>query len=391
MTVDCMRRLGLKMQPSENPLDSLGGSTIGLGTLICKIYGRENEVDHWWVQFIIVNEITAALPMNPLVIEDLDSSVRDHLADLTFATPGKIEALVGAGVWGRVIMSSVKELNNGLIAQKTRLGWVVFGESADESSLCCHMRQASNSDEALDQALQRLWESDKVDRNLNEMSPDELWCEQNFNETHYRDITGRYVVQYCIKPDAQKLGDSYKQARERFLALERRFKREPELRKKYCEFMAELVEMGHIRIADELNRNEMYYYIPHHAVLAKFRVVFDASMKTTSGYSLNDIQLPGPKKQPDLYDLTMKFRMGSVAASADIKKMYRQIALDPRHQQLQRIFWRAGPDEELKEYQICRVIYGVASAGYVAVKALNKCAEDNASEYPLDAKHRYGS
>lgn len=386
MTVKCMLKLGLKMQPSDELLDCLGGSMIGIGTLICNMYGHANTTDFWWVHFIIVKEITVALPMNPLDVDGMDLEINDQLADPDFATPGEIEALVGAGVWSRVILGRIVELSNGLIAQKTRLGWVIFGESVDELSLCCHMRQASNNDELLDQVLKRLWESDLVDRNLNEMSPDELWCEQHFNDTHYRDITGRYVVQYCIEPDAPLLGDSYAQTKERFFALERRFKRDPELHKKYCEFMAEFEAMGHIRVADKLDKNKPYYYIPHHAVLGKFRVVFDASMKTTNGYSLNDIQLPGPKKQPDLYDLTIKFRMGMVAITDDVKRMYRQIALDPKHQQLQRIFWRANSTEDLKEHQICRVIYGVASAGYNAVKALNKCAEDNSGECPLAAK-----
>lgn len=50
-----------------------------------------------------------------------------------------------------------------------------------------------------------------------------------------------------------------------------------------------------------------YYYIPYHAVFkesnttTKLRVVFDASMKSTSNVSLNDILMVGPVIQPDLH------------------------------------------------------------------------------------------
>lgn len=49
------------------------------------------------------------------------------------------------------------------------------------------------------------------------------------------------------------------------------------------------------------------YFIPHHAVLkassstTKLRVVFDASRKSSSGSSLNDILMIGPTIQDDFF------------------------------------------------------------------------------------------
>ena len=66
--------------------------------------------------------------------------------------------------------------------------------------------------------------------------------------------------------------------------------------------------------------------------------------------------------------------------------MYRQVELVKEQQQLQRIFWRTSPDEPLRQYQIQRVIYGLASSGYVSVKAMNKCGADHVAEFPLAKK-----
>ncbi|GFW13521.1 DUF1758 domain-containing protein [Trichonephila clavipes] len=65
------------------------------------------------------------------------------------------------------------------------------------------------------------------------------------------------------------------------------------------------------------------YYLPHHAVLrdsstTKLRVVFDASAKSTSGYSLNDILMVGPRVQRDVYPILLSFRTFQIAVCADL-------------------------------------------------------------------------
>ena len=59
----------------------------------------------------------------------------------------------------------------------------------------------------------------------------------------------------------------------------------------------------------------------------KLRVVFDASAKTTSGFTLNDILLPGPGLYPLLTDVVLAFRTHVIGMSADISKMFREVEL----------------------------------------------------------------
>ena len=75
------------------------------------------------------------------------------------------------------------------------------------------------------------------------------------------------------------------------------------------------------------------YYLPSHGVVnlssttTKHRVVFDASAKSTSGISLNDILLPGPNLYPLLTNVILAFRSHVVGMSADISKMFCKVEL----------------------------------------------------------------
>ena len=48
----------------------------------------------------------------------------------------------------------------------------------------------------------------------------------------------------------------------------------------------------------------------------------------------------GPKTQDDLFKILLRFRKHKIALSADITKMYRQIALKKSAKDFQRIVWR---------------------------------------------------
>lgn len=69
-------------------------------------------------------------------------------------------------------------------------------------------------------------------------------------------------------------------------------------------------------------------YLLHHYVFkesnssTKIRTVFDASCKTDSGISLNDILHVGPTLQSSLIEIVMRFRFHQVALTVDLHKMY---------------------------------------------------------------------
>ena len=128
------------------------------------------------------------------------------------------------------------------------------------------------------------------------------------------------------------------------------------------------------------------YYIPHHYVTKKFRVVNDASCKTTNELSLNDIQMIGPKIQHDLADQIMRFRRHKIGVIADIKKMFKQVKIDPSQWDLQRIFWREGPQDKLLEYWSTSINFGLSSSLHSSCRAMIQCGRDYAQQYPDAAK-----
>lgn len=333
------------------------------------------------VDVYILNTITSDTPA-----ADISESCWMHLrslelADPTFGSPGHIDLLVGADVWGNIVEEGiVRGAPNEPYAQSTRFGWVVFGPATIDSAVTPPMRTLHVhpiDNQGLDDLLRKFWELEEVN-GTSMAAPDADICERIFMETHCRDGDGRYIVQIPFRLDAPILGNSHQLALRQFHQLERKLSSNHELREKYIAFMNEYIGLGHMReIVDQPGDPSQSYYIPHHAVTAKFRVVFNASAKTSSGASLNDTQLVGPTIQELLVNIIFRFRRFAVALSADVEKMFRQVRVDQRHQQWQRILWRASPSEPLRTYELTTVTYGMACGPYNAIRAMQQCGRDN--------------
>lgn len=124
------------------------------------------------------------------------------------------------------------------------------------------------------------------------------------------------------------------------------------------------------------------YYLPHHCVIradsttTKLRVVFNASAKTTSGHSLNDLMERGPNLQQDLQDLILKWRQYAYAYTADVEKMFRMVWLNKEDQKYQKVIWRDSPSARLQEFQLTTVTYGMKAAPFLAMMTLRQLADD---------------
>lgn len=115
-------------------------------------------------------------------------------------------------------------------------------------------------------------------------------------------------------------------------------------------------------------------YIPHHAVrkedslTTKLQVVFDASCKTDTGVSLNDVLLNGPCIHEELVFIMTRFRTHKFVLNADIAKMYRQICIDEAQRNVQRIFFT--PDQPVQIFRLKTVTYGIVTSSFLATACL---------------------
>lgn len=394
VTVDSLANHDFQIRPNITKIFGIEGN-LGLratGIVYCGIYN--NRVPSKLVayaHFVVVAKLDIQTPScslsSALAMDDNTSS----LADPEYFNRGPIGAIIGAGTLAELIYNA-DGMTSGLKMMDTALGRVVLGTEIDVFAGGNQGTVAvihEGTFEELNQALTRLWEMDDVPENA-EMSPDDLWCEKQFAETHRRDATGRYVVELPIRPEKLlTLGNTRERALRLFFAMERRLLKNPDWQAKYVAFMQEYEADGHmIEAYDVPNDDGIRVYISHHALSAdkKFRVVFNGSMESSNGMTLNKTHCKGPRLQSDLSDQINLFRTGKVAMTADIRKMFRMIRVSPKHYNRQRIFWRESTKDRLKEYFLVTVTYGLASSSYLAVKALQQCGSDHADQYPMATK-----
>lgn len=193
-----------------------------------------------------------------------------------------------------------------------------------------------------------------------------------------------------LSDSVDKLGESYDNAKTKFLALEQRLVKHPQLKQEYSAFLDEYLQLGHMTPVreGEDSKEVPHFYMPHHGIVKetrsanKLRVVFNGSEKSSNGVSLNDILMTGPKIQDDLYDIVQRFRMYRIVMSADIAKMYRQIWIHPDDKGLQRILWMNTPNQPITTYELNTVTYGTASAPFFATRCLQQLIEDEIVNYP---------
>ncbi|GFS93324.1 intraflagellar transport protein 52 homolog [Trichonephila clavipes] len=222
-----------------------------------------------------------------------------------------------------------------------------------------------------------------------DLSEEDKKVEKFYLDYTRRNRDGRYVVSLPFKND-NALGNSKVQAKRRFFSLENLLQDNPELRDKYVKFMQDYEHLGHMQLVpnSELSKpSSKCFYLPHFGVVrkqsetTKLRIVFDASAKTDSNLSLNDILHTGPKLQNELFNILLKLRCHRIALTGDIEKMFRQILVNEDDVEFQRIFWRERPEEPLTEYRLLTVTYGTACAPYLSIRTVQQLAEEEIKKF----------
>ena len=202
----------------------------------------------------------------------------------------------------------------------TIFGWVVFGGTTHSA-----VTLRADVKPSLETLLSKLWEREEVPeirtsihyQDHYQMADTQSLFQEREHCPLWEPHTQEVVIQEC--------------------SLHRRGKLES-----FQEALQEYSTLGHAEEvpSEDLEKMcEQHYYLPVHVVFkatsstTKTKPVFDASAKTTTGRLLNDTLLPTCSLLPQIFSLITSFR---VALTADVGKMFREIALKPQEKYFHR-------------------------------------------------------
>ncbi|XP_059059128.1 uncharacterized protein LOC131852480 [Achroia grisella] len=320
ITDECCDRLGLlnELKYSSTMVKGIGGSQKNVKVSVeFNIFSRFNFNVHFNISALVVDRITDSLPSVPVNTAAFSHIKNLPLADGEFAIPSNIDVLIGSSIFPHLLLPGIVHSKHRNIppAIQTVLGFVIMGSvptfnSASPNSALLNTAYTTSCcsviHDRMDTLFQSFWELEEITAPPAQ-SADDLECEHYFRATTTRDDSGRYIVSLPFREDVFSLGDSFAAAHRRYLCLERKLEASPHFRFSYNEVIRAYIDKGYLSPVKSHQDNSLIpsYYIPHHGVLredkvtTKLRVVLDASCKTTSGRSLNDILHSGTNLQVD--------------------------------------------------------------------------------------------
>lgn len=385
ITESCVQRLKLKKQVSSVSISGVGGDNPHfpksyITSIVKPVDKKEPQI---LLQAYVMKRITNSLPLKNISENIYHQFSTLNLADKDFHVSRPIDILLGADIYNDIMEGKKLTLDPNLpSAYSTIFGWVILGKfrevtKSENSTLLTHTV-------TLEKLVQKFWELEQIPES-NSISPEDENCERHFTETISRTKEGRFVARLPFKEGAPTLGESKNLALKRFFSLENKLEKTLKLKHEYSEVLHEYIRLGHMERALS---SDIKYFLPHHCVIknssssTRVRVVFDASMKSNNGLSLNDMLNAGPKLQQNIMDVLFNFRLHQIAFTADIKQMYRQVILHEEDRNYHGIFWRDSPDKPLEVFRLTTVTFGVSSSPFIAMRCLVELAKQGQASHP---------
>jgi len=175
---------------------------------------------------------------------DIDSSTWNFpsnvvLADRDFNKLAPIDILLGAETFFKILVNGRYDCNGLPVLQNTKLGYILSGK-IHNSYVKQYKKQCHSffvQTDSLHHMMERFWSIEEMNNKI--LTKEERACEKHFELNTRRLETGRYEVKLPFSDSPDKLGNSYHTSRAKFLALEQRLLKQPQLKKDYSEFLEE--------------------------------------------------------------------------------------------------------------------------------------------------------
>lgn len=383
-------RLGLQKSPCAVGVEGIGQTKNRIAERVNVQLSASATSFSKRIEAHIIPKIVSNQPSCSINTGNWNIPKNIQLADPSFHLSRSIDILIGAGSFYSSLCNGHISLGDGLpMLQNTLFGWIVGGEYNNHTNnLTCGI---CTEDESLSKTMEKFWRLEECETRSRNFTAAERFCENQFIQNTSRHSDGRFIVRLPFQHDPEKLGASKDIALQRFYAIERKLIKNADMKQQYINFMREYEQLGHVEEVSLNNIKGPHFFLPHHAVLkpesttTKLRVVFDASAKTSTNVSLNDILATGPTIQDDVFTTLIRFRLTRYAFTADIEKMYRQIWMHKDDRKYQLIWWREDQSKPLRCLQLSTVTYGTTSAPYLAIRSLQAIAEEQCQNFPLAA------
>ena len=166
----------------------------------------------------------------------------------------------------------------------------------------------------------------------------------------------------------------------------------------YVNYDKQIIDMINRNVAEKLDQfiidtyNGPVHYLPHHEIhkpsstSTPLRIVFNSS-SSFAGHILNDYYAKGPDVLNNMLGVLLRFRLGHIGVTGDIKKMYNAIHTSIIDQHTHRFLWRnMNPNRPPDHYILKRVTFGDRPSGAIAILALRKTAEMFSDKFPKAAE-----
>ncbi|XP_049874134.1 uncharacterized protein LOC126372431 [Pectinophora gossypiella] len=283
-------RLNTQIIQSTHKIHGVGNS-VTQSTQTCNVLIKSvTNTYATRIQCLVLPQITT---LSAITTRDIHFSIPHNiqLADPSFHECHKVDILIGADMFWELLSEGRMKLADGPFLQNTKLGWIISGPILNNALNGSSNRVNCNFTNSIDTQLKQFWELEEMPalKPNDTFTTEERACENHFVQTTKRESDGRFCVQIPFKESPSLLGESYEQAKRRFISLEKRLERSPSYKQMYSDFIKEYESLGHMTRTDTYK--PLNYFLPHHGVFrehsttTKLRVVFDASAATTSNKS----------------------------------------------------------------------------------------------------------
>lgn len=386
ITTEFAESLGIKLEKTLRTVIGVNGQVSAIKKRTDVIFSSTYVEFFGTIDCSVSDDITGYLPNRPIDIRCLKIPTNIVLSDTTFHIPGKIDMLLGTKWYHESLLTRVIRQENQPTLVETKFGWTVGGEfpvpSPASTYISCFTQSPNSDRDELNEKIEKFLELESIGSKNKSLSAEEKHCLKLFDLTTRQDSTGRVFVHLPFNNKVNELGSNWNNSLSQFFMQEKKRNGDSQFNLGYCEYFREYESSQHMTELS-INSKTDGYFLPHHGVVrasstsTKIRPVFNASSKSETGKSLNDVMCNGPIVQPELIDILYRFREGAYVLKADIEKMFRQIFVEETHRKFLKIIWRLNPSDPIRVYQLNTVTFGLKCAPFLATQALNYLADKN--------------